>query len=45
MSLRKNTPCDFDGVCPYGSQSWSSCEWFCGEEEPQDNYEIWEEGD
>ena len=45
MSLRKNTPCDCDGICPYDSQSWGSCEWFCGEEEPQDNYEIWEEDD
>ena len=43
--VRKNTPCDFNGICPYDSQSWGSCEWFCGEEEPQDNYEDWEEDD
>ena len=43
MALRKNTPCDCDGFCPYDSQSWGSCEWFCGKEEPQDNYEDWEE--
>lgn len=43
--VRKNTPCDCDGFCPYDSQSWGSCEWFCGEEEPQDNPEDWEEDD
>lgn len=43
MSLRKNTPCDLDGICPYESGEYCSCEYWCGADEPQDNPEDWEE--
>lgn len=42
MSLRKSTPCDF-GPCPYEAECSYSCEYWCGEEEPQDYPEEWEE--
>jgi len=35
MSLRKETPCDF-GECPYDAESHSQCEYWCGEEEPEE---------
>ena len=41
MSVRSNCPCDFDGVCPYESESWGSCEYWCGSEEPQDEPDEW----
>lgn len=41
--LRKNTPCDLDGICPYDSQDNCTCEYWCGfEPEPEtfeDEYE------
>lgn len=43
MSLRKDTPCDLDGICPYESGEYCSCEYWCGADEPQDNPEDWEE--
>lgn len=36
MSLRRNTPCDLDGICPYESESNGSCEYWCGADEPED---------
>ena len=36
MSIRKNAPCDCDGVCPYDAEYSSSCEYWCGEDEPED---------
>lgn len=44
MSLRRETPCDFDGVCPYESGEYCSCEYWCGADEPQDYPEAWECG-
>jgi len=41
MSIRSNCPCDLDGVCPYESESWGSCEYWCGSEEPQDEPDDW----
>ena len=41
MSIRSNCPCDLDGVCPYESESWGSCEYWCGSEEPQDKPDDW----
>ena len=38
MSLRKETPCNF-GPCPYDAEYMHTCEYYCGEEEPEDNYE------
>lgn len=38
MSLRKETPCDFDGVCPYDAQYGRDCEYWCGADEPEDDY-------
>lgn len=40
MSLRHETPCDH-GPCPYESESWSTCEYWCGSEEPQDEPDAW----
>ena len=36
MSLRKVKPCDCDGICPYESESYGTCEYWCGADEPQD---------
>lgn len=33
MSVRKNTPCDCDGICPYEAEYGYSCEYWCGEED------------
>lgn len=43
MCIRKNTPCDIDGFCPYDAEYSHDCEYWCGAEEPQDNPKIWEE--
>lgn len=40
MSVRKNCPCDIDGVCPYNAESWIDCECFCNEE---DELNYWKE--
>ena len=45
MSIRQNTPCDFDGVCPYGAEYNRDCEYWCGAEEPEDTPEVWEDDD
>lgn len=36
MSLKLNTPCDCDGVCPYDAEYNRDCEYWCGAEEPYD---------
>lgn len=36
MSLRRVTPCDCDGICPYESESYSTCEYQCGTDEHDD---------
>ena len=44
MSLRKMTPCDCDGICPYEdmhSGYMNSCEYWCGANEPQDDPTDW----
>ena len=41
MSLRQITPCDYSGVCPYNSEGYGSCEYWCGAEEPQDDPDEW----
>ncbi len=38
--LRSKTPCDFDGICPYGAQYSNDCEYWCGAEEPEDDEEL-----
>lgn len=43
MSLKQNTPCDMDCICPFGAETFGDCEWYCGAEEPQDDPKIWEE--
>ena len=42
MSLRCTTPCDY-GDCPYDACYNRDCEAWCGEYEPQDDPEIWED--
>lgn len=39
MSLRRETPCDFDGICPYDAQYNRDCEYWCGADEPEDEPE------
>ena len=43
MSIRRECPCDIDGICPYESESWRTCEYWCGSDEPSDYPDIWEE--
>ena len=38
--MKHETPCDW-GECPYNAEYNCDCEYWCGEEEPQD--EIWED--
>ena len=42
MSIRKNTPCDCDGICPYDALYGHDCEYWCGAEEPQDYPDGWD---
>lgn len=35
MSLKLETPCDF-GECPYDAENYSTCEYWCGADEPED---------
>lgn len=42
MSLRKETPCDF-GECPYSSEYYDDCWYWCGESEPEDNYDDYDD--
>ena len=43
MSLRKCTPCDLDGICPYDAKYYTDCEYWCGADEPEDYPEYDEE--
>lgn len=38
MSLRKETPCDF-GSCPYDAEYSCTCEYYCSEEEPDEEFD------
>lgn len=38
MSIRRCTPCDCDGICPYDAQYSRDCEYWCGADEPEDDY-------
>lgn len=39
MSLMKITPCDYSGICPYNAEYIGTCEYWCGEDEPEENYD------
>ena len=45
MSIRMNTPCDIDGICPYDAEYNHDCEYWCGAEEPEDtpDYDFYDE--
>lgn len=43
MSIRSNAPCDVDGICPYMSQHWVDCEYWCGYESVYDHEEPYQE--
>jgi len=30
--LKKNCPCDIDGICPYDSEHDYTCEYWCGDD-------------
>ena len=36
MSLRLNCPCDVDGICPFDATYNCDCEYWCGQDEPED---------
>ncbi len=38
--MRKVTPCDVDGICPYGAEYSSTCEYYCGEDYEPEDYEY-----
>ena len=42
MSLKRNTPCNTEGHCPYDASYNCDCEWYCGADEPEDDcdYEV-----
>lgn len=42
MSLKRYTPCDTEGHCPYDASYNCDCEWYCGADEPEDDcdYEV-----
>lgn len=42
MSIRKNTPCDIDGICPYAAEYGRDCEYWCGADEPEDIPDGWD---
>lgn len=44
MCIRKETPCDF-GECPYNAMYNNDCEYWCGVEEPEDNYDFEDDDD
>lgn len=39
MSIRKETPCDY-GEYPYNAEYSYTCEYWCGEEEPEEEYDY-----
>ena len=41
MSLRKETPCDF-GSCPYDAEYSCTCEYYCSEEEPDEEFDDYD---
>lgn len=41
MSIRRETPCDLDGICPYASESYGSCEYWCGADDLEDDPPEW----
>ena len=36
MSLNLNCPCDVDGICPFDATYNCDCEYWCGQDEPED---------
>lgn len=34
--MRKNTPCDVDGICPYAMDGECNCEYWCGGDDAED---------
>lgn len=45
MSLRLITPCDNSGVCPYNAEVYGTCEYWCGQDEPEETYDDYEYDD
>ena len=44
--LRAVCPCDYSGFCPYNAEYSRDCEYWCGENEPEDfPEECWDEYD
>lgn len=46
QTLKRYTPCDIDGICPYmQGDGQVNCEWWCSAEEPEDYPWEYEEED
>lgn len=43
MSIKKYRPGNLDGICPYDAEYFSSCEYWCGADEPEDNPDVEDE--
>ena len=39
MCIKRETPCDF-GECPYNAEYSRDCEYWCGAEEPEEDYDF-----
>ena len=42
--LRKDCPCDIDGICPYDAEYSHDCDYWCGADEPEDYPEDYDVG-
>lgn len=38
MCLKRETPCEY-GECPFCAEYSGDCEYWCGADEPEDNFE------
>lgn len=45
MSLKLICPCDGEGECPFSAEYSRDCEYHCGAEEPEEDYDFEEDYD
>lgn len=45
MSLKLICPCDETGECPFSAEYSRDCEYHCGAEEPEEDYDFEEDYD
>lgn len=41
--MRRECPCDLDGICPYDAEYSRDCEFWCPEEPEEPDYSEYEE--